>query len=368
MGYRRYAAAGFVVAAALALLHRSTSAGQPNTPKIAFAADGETVTLPDGPFELNEPIVITERRNVILRGGKNSNLVYKGPGTPGIVQLIGCSHCVVENFEISNLVDSVGSLVLVTNHPDARPISTSNTVRRIFSTWRDDTREPRFGFSTDSYALGGKDGNNDQHLFDDCVAGNFLYAGFHVKGSQCHQLSFHRCRTSAKRGKYGLWAEDGVFFRWIDGSMHANECDFALGTALTRAVIDGHNSEQSKQLLKTGSTGSQLPLVIRNTRWDGHPTAETPMIDYNPGAGPVEIVNNTFTSLSGVTPWVRLVSYKGVPATAMLKGNLFMSFKENLLPPIVVGKTGWLIEEFGNQRIVVGDKKQTVTPVRVERK
>jgi hypothetical protein len=299
---------------------------------------GGVIELPDGETILTAPLKLSEVDKVTIKG-KGSRLLYRGHPTPAVLTLARCGHCVVEGVEIVVDAPGVDSAVLVTNLPGTSPvgrISTANRFVDVSVSHRGQPHSPKKAFSVDCRTLGGADANNEFHSFTRCSASTYLDAGFYCWGSQAHQLQFDGCSASdvLSRGKYALWCEHGIFFRWVNGNAARNKVDFQLGTMHFRAVIDGHNSEISDRLLWLGTSGNSAPLTIKNVRWDGYPARSSEPTIWAWTRGHVRIEDCVFTSAGGTAdddrgvPRIEINCYqdrRGVRQSgfATVRGNTF---------------------------------------------
>lgn len=293
---------------------------------ITLPQSGQTLVLPDGDTTITAPLVLSELTRATIRGGAGTRLLYAGPPCAGVIQLARCMDCRVEGIDIVVTVPGVDAGVLVTNLPGTSPhgwVSTHHYLDHVCVRQGGYTTSPKYGFSVNSYALAGADGNNDLHHFIGCTAESYTVAGFHVRGSQCHQLNFEDCRAFNANGwgGVGLWAEDGVYFRWVGGGGTGNDVDFKLGSAAVSASVEDFDSEQGKQFLVTDHTGAGYSIDLRKIRWDGKPEVGKPVIDC---WGPVGLgVSGSYWSgINGNPPTFRFDMWSG-PGTMPGSINLF---------------------------------------------
>lgn len=327
--------------------------------KVAVAPVNQVVTsivLPDGDIEVFVPYVIQDQTDIIISGGRNTRIIYKGGPTIGVFQYIKSFRCTLQDITIVVAVPGVDSAVQVTNAPIGTPatgrVSSRNTFSNIWVTHGGYPTAAKRAFSIDSYAAGGVDGNNEDHQFYNCIAQSYREAGFYIRGGQCHNLYFFNCGAHDAGGRkpVGLHAAEGIFFTWHKGSMNSNKIDFLLEAAEIQAVVDGCNSENSRQFLVYNRNG--LPFFNgSNIRWDGQPQAGFPVLDCN-SPGPWAIKNSYFAGINGVCPLFRfntpLENGKRAFGSLDLSGTMLRQHGGNQpLGALVITPSTWDIRQHG---------------------
>lgn len=352
MFWNRFTAAVFLVLAGILVpvvaFYPYASAEPQRRAKVSQAVAAEPPAtmpwvIPSGTAFFNSPIVLEDVDGVVIRGygsSKVSRLVYTGPPTKGFIQLIGCGRCRLENFEIVIAVPGVESAVLVTNRATPNPngrISTGNVLDGVRVMHGGYPTAAKRAFSVDSTAAGGNANNNEHHKFRNCYAQSFTQAGYYLNGNQAHQIVFDGCiaHDAGGRRPIGLLAEDGSYFRWVNGAMAWNSIDFKTDTMEHMNVIDFHSSESSGRFLVSGRVGGESFTSISNVRWDGAPTgANSPVVDCY-GPGPWTIRNSWFAGTNGVCPTMRFSGATASSASGSLSLDGVMVRQHGGTQPVV---------------------------------
>lgn len=267
---------------------------------------GDTVSLGPGILSVNDTVRIENVRGLRIVGD-GTRIIYSGDPAKPVFRFAQAFQCSLENLEIVGTAPT-RSAVQITNLPGPHDWITSAC---RFT----DVNVPHAGlppftdaFEIDSYAAGGSDQNNEQHVFERVCLNNFTRSGFRIRGGQIHQLVFRDCQCfdHGARGQFGVFGEYGCYFDWLGGCINASQsADFYLKDFVTRVSVRNFNGENSRRFLITdGPTGAPLPVSIDGVRWDGQPNGQ-PVISYL-SPGPLTVANANFTAIDG-TP-CRLLS------------------------------------------------------------
>jgi hypothetical protein len=324
--------------------------------------------IPRGNNLFNAAIVMQDHRGVTWRGYGSSTvsrLEYVGGPTQGFQQVVGSSRCQLKDFELVIAKPDVDAAVLIANSPVVQGVSTNNVIENVRVRHGGKPTAAKRAFSVDSSAVGGVDGNNDLHHFIRCQAESYRDAAYYINGSQCHDLYFRGCTAHDHGGRkpIGLHAAVGIFFTWHRGSMTANSVDFKLGGGEIQAVIDGHNSEHSEQLLTYSFTNGIPNISIRDVRWEGAPVVGRPVVDIV-ASGPVKLDNMLISGINGVCP---KLTFGGTRGSVDLSG-LTIRQHGGVVPntPIITAGPGIQVRQHGllHQRINENGSR-TTTPITV---
>lgn len=277
---------------------------------------GDTVVLPDGDVRFTAPMVVADVDRVRILGGRNTTLRYRGPATVGAMQYARAFHPLAENFRLVIDAADVDNAVLLTNLPGSNAETGRVTSRAIFvdvTVHHGNTEHAaKHAFGIHAEALGGNEYNNENHEFHRCHAGSFREAGFYVKGSQAHKLTFDKCGAHdelSKRRGIGYHFAHGVFARLIDCDANSNSVDVVFGSAETSLRIDGFNSENGTQFLRSDTrTGGEIATGIEGVQWRGYPKPGLPVVQWF-GPGPVRITESMFSGVDGVCPRIAFTNY-----------------------------------------------------------
>lgn len=318
------------------------------------------LTLPDGDVVLMAPLVVQDVDGVTVRGGVKTRLIYRGPPTPGIIQVVRGFRCTLANFEILTDVPGVDAAVLLSDTADSNQmtgrVSSGAMVKNVVVS-HDGKHQPKRAFAVDSFALGGTDHNNDHHTFQDCVAKAYTEAGYYVNGTQCHQITYTRCGAvqypaELKRKAYGWHFTKGVFFTARDCAANSNAVDIVTGSAAISARVENFNSEHSQQLFRTDDRAyAEAQYSLDGVRWDGEPKADRPAIDAW-GRGPFFFRNVSLGGINGVCPTVRFTGPLGhdgpLPGTADITGVILTQYQGTPadVKTLVTTPKGWDVRAF----------------------
>lgn len=308
-----------------------------------FTAD---YTFPSGTSVFTNPIIVTGQTGMTLKGQRGSPLgvsrmVYRGPPCPAPIQFVGCTRCTIRDLEIVVETPGVDAAVLIANtvNPPVDGFSTANLIENV-RVLHEGRLGPRRDFSVDSFAVGGKEGNNEGHTFRRCYAQSYSECGFYLNGAQCKQLIFDQCQAMDYGGRRGIGvhAANGAYFRWSNGSFTVNSVDIKLGPATQMVVVENTSSELSNQFLVMQRSGGEANVSMANLRVDGYPLAGKPMVD---GFGPnsVSIRDSWFTGLNGTCPALAFGGQNGRLDLA----NVLLTQHGGAIPatPIVTATESW---------------------------
>lgn len=268
-----------------------------------------SITLPDGEQVITAPFVVSDADAVVISGGKNTRVVYRGPPTKGMFQFARAAWCELRDIEIVVESPGVDAAVLVANLPGTSGVgrvSTGNVFTNVRVMHAGSKHAAKKAFSIDSYALGGGRDNNENHTFDRCFAHSYTESGFHVRGHQSMNHLFTRCHAwdGGGRNPVGWWFEECTYFTAKQCGGTRNRADFVFGWPSIKCDIDGFDSEHAKQFIVTDRTGAAMLLSARNVRWDGEPKPNVPVMDCY-GPGPYDLSGLLLSGLNGETPVLR---------------------------------------------------------------
>lgn len=309
-------------------------------------------TFPAGTSYRLSPLVVEGQHGVTIRGQRHlagvSRLVYRGPPTVGAVQFVGCSRAKLIDLEIVIESAGVDAAVLVTNavDPPSQGYSTANLISNVRVLDSGNGKAARYAFNVDSYSGGGRDGNNEQHRFDRCEAKSYTDAGFHIKGSQCHQVVFDHCAALDYGGRrsIGVYLEEGGHFTWRNGNTSYNAIDFKFGSFEQNSIISDNRSEGSTQFLVMGTGGGDAILSVSNVDWDCRPEAGKPAFE---GRGPntVSIRDSWFAGTNGLCPTIR---FTGAGGSLDLSGVMLRQHGGTTpLGPLIACPLSWDVRQHG---------------------
>lgn len=303
---------------------------------------GDTLQLPDGDVDLLQPIIVINKEKIRIKGGKGTRLFYRGGPAIGAIQFHGVRKGSIggpagAGFEIIAAVDGCEAGIVLTNSTIVGGYIMSAIITEDVHV-RHGGHPTCFkkGMSVDSYVgdptkiKGGS--NNENHWFKNCTIESCSIAGFHIKGHQAHDIVFERCAgyDAVGRRPYGVWCEEGSFFKWINGSAFQTRCDFQCDWPATFVNIDGHNSEHSNQLLSNiyrddagtvtrAATSSRFFCNIQNIRWDGEPIKgnKKPVVDFW-GRGSLVMTSCYICGINGITPRIETNNYSAFVGGALV--------------------------------------------------
>lgn len=312
-------------------------------------------------LRITKPIRIHEARDRIF-DGHGGTIEYVGPAdVPGIIEVAGCLNCVVRNLRI---IDRSGAkaAVLLTNLP-GKAGSTGCLIENVFVRHAGGEPGPKIAFSIDSHALGDADRNNDLHTLRHCASNNHSEVGVYIRGTQVHQIVIDRCNFVDYGGRHGIGvlAERSGYFTVRDSSFGHNQIDICCKGPTERIILDGINSEHSRQLFVGDTVGSTSFTSIGNVRFDGEPQPGVPVVKCH-GDGPFRFSNGYLRGLNGVNPTMQFDHYgdsKGTfPGSVSFSGWWIMchSLTPTNGPEVSIPKT-WKFEQFGSRhlRITIGN-------------
>ena len=283
--------------------------------------------LPDGDYYIHAPLEWKNQQGVNVRGGKKSRIIYNGAPTKlGAIVFKGVRVGLIQDVEMLCAKPDVESAVCITNSDVVGGfISHAIEIKNVRVRHGGYQTAFKKAFAIDSYAgdpLRVKKGsNNEMHRILNCSSESHTVAGVYIEGHQSHANVIRDSAFGDAIGRrpYGVWAKEGVFFRAENVTMHTNSCDYQCGQPHIQAVIDGHNSEHSWQLIAnctrnpdgsyaTGSSGAKYNTTIKNVRWDGEPKEHLPVIDMW-GPGPFTISNAHLAGIKGLCPRIAFDNY-----------------------------------------------------------
>jgi hypothetical protein len=171
-------------------------------------------------------------------------------------------------FVLCSIENSIGAVFQRVNDP-------SSTVDPGHCTYRNIEVEGTNGGFLCGFEIAGKDANNDFDHFIDVVLSNYSVAGWLNANTQSMSHLYDNCIGRGFGGKFGIAGNRAgtvgtqANFRWRGGFMAGHtECDFYINGAQNDSLIDGFDSEGSKQFIRTdGPSGAPLGIVIRQARW-----------------------------------------------------------------------------------------------------
>jgi len=252
-------------------------------------ADGErVVTLPKGRVVLADSLRIYDTENFTLQGSPSGTfLVYKGPPDKPAIDLRGANWLTLRDFSLESEVPDVLAGIQISSIPsgllhNGKPwgLPTSHCVFDRVSIHRGLPFRDAFLVGENGPRL--HDRNNDWHEWRDCRLIACTNSCVRINGSQCHALKFMRTVFLGYNGaKHAIYGEYGNFYTVEDcGGGSFTDCDFLVSDFVPQVVINRWNSENSKQLLRTGGpTSSRGSITLTDTRFASRNTAG-PIIDY----------------------------------------------------------------------------------------
>lgn len=336
-----------------------------------------TYTLPDGDSIFMAPLRATNEDGTIIRGGKNSRLIYKGPPTAlGVIQFVGIYRGQIggddgQGFDIIIDAPDVEAAVLITNYSGdgGGRVSSGNVVKNIRVMHGGKPTACAKAFSVDSTAAGGGMGNNDHHRFTGCYAQSFRTDGFFFQGTQVHQIVCESCfaHDAGGRRPIGFHLPNGVYITLRDCGGNTNGCDVKVGAAMTSLRIENWNSENSWQFI-VGETAGETFVTVDGVRWMGQPKVDLPMIQFH-GPGPYRISNALFAGILGVCPTMKFTDFDPTSLGAIdLSGVMIRQHLGTIptTPLVVTPAAGWEARQHGlKYQRVNEDGSRTKKPITI---
>jgi hypothetical protein len=297
-----------------------------------YGPGGCEFVLPPGDYDLSDTLSFRNLGSVYVSGsGTGTRLRYRGPPNRPCVTVAGCYRCEFSRLTLST-AGPASCGILVTNPAPGQPGWVTSACRFAdLHLTAEGGGEYDVGVNVDNTALGGPDANDEDHVFDSVVVGNYKTAAFRQSGSNVHQITYRDCKalgsTHSPPGRYGVLAAYSCFFTWERGFMHGHAAaDFMLADFQATVRIRDFNGENSAAFLLTGGpTGAPLPVVVEGGRWDGLPGPPT-ATDARPvimvlNPGPCSIRGMRFVSLNGNWPLVSMGTWGGVPGSYEFSRN-----------------------------------------------
>jgi hypothetical protein len=257
---------------------------------------GRTVCLPAGDYRVTSTIIVDDVLGIRLIGeGGATRLIWGGNDRSPMLLFSSVQDGEVHGFQIIALPSQPLDVAI---QCITRSGATFNSKHNMFVDLRIDgiTHGVRKGFQIGG---AGVDANNDFHLFENVIVGNYANVAYSVENSQVYGLLFINCLfVSSDAGQVGVATTQGNF-AWIGGGGGGNKtADFSFGgpnngpVLITNAIL-----ESSARFLRTGGpSGASFTVEVSGIRWSGDAIAADGIaIDFR-YPGPLMIRNSRFGS------------------------------------------------------------------------
>lgn len=256
---------------------------------------------------INSPIVVRGMRGYDL-DLKNTQYIYHGPPTPGIIQSVGNYWTKIRNFRLINMSDGVKYGFVSSNLPGG-PNSHGCTFEDGDISYVGGSKPVEYGYGIASTLFGGRDANNELLEFRRLYSRHHSKAGFHIANdsSQSYLITFEKCHAMSYQGKHlaehGYWFERYGSFKMISCNCWGHQCDIRLNAPGRPSFIEQFVSEHSRRMLLTNYTTAIGSLSVSHSSWHGEPLSGIPSIEVIQ-PGPVELNHLQLHGIAGVTPTV----------------------------------------------------------------
>lgn len=270
-----------------------------------YGPGGTTVYLPPGVYLVTDSLHVHNVGGLVVRGERHSSrVVYDGLPDQPVFDLSQVHSCQFHDLWLGCKARGSSSAFRVRNAGPGEPAFRWTTSACQWHNVTVGTYGGRWQscWDVDTRSGGGSDANNEFHLWQSCVAGDYVQAGWRVKGSQVHGLVFDACRAYGHGGgKYGWLCDYGCYVTVRDcWATRHTEADVGLLNFFVRATISGLNSEHSARMLVTGGpSGALFPVTVEDCRWDSQHVPEDGEIIRYLAAGPLSVTGCTFGLING---------------------------------------------------------------------
>ena len=236
----------------------------------AASNPGTLLMLPNGPTVLERTITAKGLYGCIFHGDTETVLTWAGPPGAPMFDLPNMKETRFGHFAVNAFSAKPVDAVFRLSNQGGAPDPGFNTWRRVNVDGVDG------GVLAFAEYAGPTDANMDFDVYEECTAANYRVAGWLNPLTQSMAHVYRQCKATAYQGggKFAIGGtRDGnqgsrAGFRWEGGFCANNQTDFYINGANDHIVIDGLNSENSSQFLRTdGPSGAALGLVMRSIRW-----------------------------------------------------------------------------------------------------